>query len=67
MADRERAAERVFAEALSQRPERRSAFLDQVCRGAPELRQMVEDLLRENDRQSIAPLNWRHHFALPRN
>jgi eukaryotic-like serine/threonine-protein kinase len=49
MADRERAAERVFAEALSQRPERRPAFLDQVCRGAPELRQMVEDLLREND------------------
>jgi eukaryotic-like serine/threonine-protein kinase len=50
MADREQAAERVFAEALSQRPERRSAFLDQVCRGVPELRQMVEDLLRENDR-----------------
>jgi serine/threonine protein kinase len=50
MADREQAAERVFAEALSQRPERRSAFLDQVCRGAPELREMVEDLLRENDR-----------------
>jgi eukaryotic-like serine/threonine-protein kinase len=49
MADHERAAERVFAEALSQRPERRPAFLDQVCRGAPELRQMVEDLLRENE------------------
>jgi eukaryotic-like serine/threonine-protein kinase len=49
MADREQAAERVFAEALSQRPERRSAFLDQVCRGVPELRQMVENLLREND------------------
>jgi eukaryotic-like serine/threonine-protein kinase len=50
MADRAQAAERVFAEALSQRPERRSAFLDQVCRGAPDLRQMVEDLLRENER-----------------
>ena len=50
MADHEQAAERVFAEALSQRPERRSAFLDQVCRGAPELRQLVENLLRENDR-----------------
>jgi eukaryotic-like serine/threonine-protein kinase len=50
MADRERAAERVFAEALSQRPERRSAFLDQVCRGAPELRKMVEALLQENER-----------------
>ena len=50
MANREQAAERVFAEALSVRPERRSTFLDQVCRGAPELRQMVEDLLRDNDR-----------------
>jgi eukaryotic-like serine/threonine-protein kinase len=49
MADHERAAERVFAEALSQRPERRSAFLDQVCRGAPELRKLVEDLLHENE------------------
>jgi serine/threonine protein kinase len=50
MANREQAAERVFAEALSVRPERRSTFLDQVCRGAPELRQMVEGLLRDNDR-----------------
>jgi serine/threonine protein kinase len=50
MADHEQAAERVFAEALSLRPERRPAFLDQICRGAPEVRQMVEDLLRENER-----------------
>ena len=50
MADREQAAERVFTEALSLRPERRPAFLDQICRGAPEVRQMVEDLLRENER-----------------
>ena len=50
MANRQQAAERVFAEALSLRPERRSAFLDQVCREAPEVRQMVEELLRENER-----------------
>ena len=49
MANRQQAAERVFAEALSLRPERRPAFLDQVCRGTPEVRQMVEDLLRENE------------------
>jgi eukaryotic-like serine/threonine-protein kinase len=50
MADRKQAAERLFAEALSLRPERRPAFLDRVCRGAPELRPLVEELLRENER-----------------
>jgi serine/threonine protein kinase len=50
MADREQAAEQLFGEALSLRPERRSAFLDQACREAPELRQLVEELLRENER-----------------
>jgi serine/threonine protein kinase len=49
MADREQAAQRVFAEALSLRIDRRPAFLDHICRGAPELRRMVEDLLRENE------------------
>jgi hypothetical protein len=29
-------------------PERRAAFLDQACRGAPELRRLVEALLRDN-------------------
>jgi hypothetical protein len=38
MADHERAAEQLFGEALSLRPERRSAFLDQACHEAPELR-----------------------------
>jgi eukaryotic-like serine/threonine-protein kinase len=50
MADRKQAAEQLFAEALSLRPERRPAFLDRVCRGAPDLRPLVEDLLRENER-----------------
>jgi eukaryotic-like serine/threonine-protein kinase len=50
MADREQAAEQLFEEALSLRPERRSAFLDQACREAPALRQQVEELLRENER-----------------
>jgi eukaryotic-like serine/threonine-protein kinase len=50
MADREQAAEQLFGEALSLRPERRSAFLDQACREAPELRQRVEELLHENER-----------------
>jgi eukaryotic-like serine/threonine-protein kinase len=50
MADRKQAAEQLFAEALSLRPERRPAFLDRVCRGAPDLRPLVEELLRENER-----------------
>jgi serine/threonine protein kinase/Tol biopolymer transport system component len=50
MADREQAAEQLFGEALSLRPERRSAFLDQACREAPEIRQRVEELLHENER-----------------
>jgi serine/threonine protein kinase len=50
MADREQAAEQLFGEALSLRPERRSAFLDQACREAPELRQLVEELLLQNER-----------------
>jgi eukaryotic-like serine/threonine-protein kinase len=50
MADHQQAAEQLFGEALSLRPERRSTFLDRVCRGAPSLRQRVEELLRENER-----------------
>jgi eukaryotic-like serine/threonine-protein kinase len=50
MADREQAAEQLFGEALSLRPERRSEFLDQACREAPELRQRVEELLRQDER-----------------
>ncbi len=50
MTNREQAAEQLFGEALSLRPERRSAFLDRACGKAPELRQRVEELLRENDK-----------------
>jgi serine/threonine protein kinase/dienelactone hydrolase len=48
MADLEQSAEQLFGEALELQPERRAAFLDQACRGAPELRRLVEELLREN-------------------
>ena len=50
MADLEQTAEQLFAEALDLPPEQRSAFLDQACRGAPELRRLVEGLLHENQR-----------------
>ena len=43
MADREQSAEQVFAEALELQPERRAAFLDQACRGAPEVRAWLRD------------------------
>ena len=50
MADLEQSAEQLFGEALDLQPERRAAFLDQACRGAPELRRLVEELLHENQR-----------------
>jgi eukaryotic-like serine/threonine-protein kinase len=48
MADLEQSAEQVFGEALDLQPEHRSAFLEEACRGAPDLRRLVEDLLRKN-------------------
>jgi eukaryotic-like serine/threonine-protein kinase len=48
MADLGQSAEQLFAEALELQPERRAAFLDQACRGVPELRRLVEELLRDN-------------------
>ena len=48
MADLEQSAAQLFGEALELGPERRAAFLDQACRGAPELRRLVEELLRDN-------------------
>jgi eukaryotic-like serine/threonine-protein kinase len=48
MADLEQSAEQLFAEALELQAEHRAAFLDQACRGAPELRRLVEELLRDN-------------------
>ena len=50
MADLEQSAEQLFGEALELQPERRAAFLDQACRGAPELRRLVEELIHENQR-----------------
>jgi serine/threonine protein kinase/Tol biopolymer transport system component len=46
------AAERIFGEALNLPREERSRFLDEACRGTPELRRAVEELLAENDRLS---------------
>lgn len=46
------AEERIFGEALDLPREERSEFLDEACRGTPELRQAVEELLAENDRMS---------------
>jgi serine/threonine protein kinase len=51
MTDPRQSAEDLFGEALELPPERRSAFLDQACRDAPELRRRVERLL-EQDQQA---------------
>jgi eukaryotic-like serine/threonine-protein kinase len=50
MDNREQFAEEMFGVALDLPPERRSAFLDQACHDAPELRQRVEGLLLEHER-----------------
>jgi hypothetical protein len=50
MDNREQFAEELFGVALDLPPERRSAFLDQACHDAPELRQRVEGLLFEHER-----------------
>ena len=44
--------EQIFGEALDVPRAERSAFLDEACRGAPEVRRAVEKLLAENDRLS---------------
>ena len=48
----EAVTEQLFGEALDLPREERAAFLDEACRGAPEIRRMVESLLSENDRLS---------------
>jgi eukaryotic-like serine/threonine-protein kinase len=50
MADLGRSAGLLFAEVLDLPPERRAAFLDQACPGAPELRALVEKLLSDHQR-----------------
>ena len=50
MGNREDAAEQLFEDALSLPPEQRIAFVEQACRDAPELRELVRGLLAENDR-----------------
>ncbi len=44
--------EQIFGEVLEVPREERNAFLDEACRGAPEVRRAVEGLLAENDRLS---------------
>jgi hypothetical protein len=48
----EETAERLFGETLDLPREQRPAFLDRVCAGNPQLRQMIDDLLSKNDRLS---------------
>ncbi len=50
MTNPEPSAEELFGEALDLPPDARSAFLDHACRDAPELRRLIEELLRENQR-----------------
>jgi eukaryotic-like serine/threonine-protein kinase len=52
MNDPDLAAEELFGEALTLPRQQRSAFLEGACRGAPELRRKIENLLEENDRIS---------------
>ena len=52
MEKRENIAEQLFGEALELPRERRAAFLDAACRGTPEVRSAVENMLAVNDRLS---------------
>jgi eukaryotic-like serine/threonine-protein kinase len=50
MNDREQSVEELFGAALDLPVERRVAFLDEACRGVPEVRRRVEEMLEENAR-----------------
>ena len=67
MADQRESVEQLFEAALALRPEDRSAFLDEMCAGAPELRGNVEDLLSEDARAGSflehPPLEFLDHAA----
>ena len=70
MGDREDAAGELLLDALSLPPEQRIAFLEQACRDAPELHELVRKLLAENDRAAgfladplLTPPNDEHTSA----
>ena len=50
MASQQHIIEHVFGAALDHSPDQRSAFLDDACRDAPELRRRVEELLLAEER-----------------
>ena len=55
MNNQEQSAERLLVATLDLPPERRSAFVDQACREAPELRRRVEELLFRNGVLPVSP------------
>jgi eukaryotic-like serine/threonine-protein kinase len=42
--------EQLFGEALEMQPEQRAAFLDRACENSPEIRHIVDRLLRDHER-----------------
>src|SRR6202020_766369 len=50
MDDREQSVEELFGAALDLPVEQRVAFLDEACRGVPEVRRRIEEMLEENAR-----------------
>jgi eukaryotic-like serine/threonine-protein kinase len=70
MGNREDAAGELLLDALSLPPEQRIAFLEQACRDAPELHELVRKLLAENNRAAsfladplLTPPNDEHTSA----
>lgn len=61
MGNPEQTAEQLFEAALELPPEERAAFLDHACDGTPQVRQIVEQLLAEDQRLGsflgISPLH----------
>jgi hypothetical protein len=50
MGQQRQSAERLFGDALDMKPKARHAFLDAACRDEPELKHLVEKLLKEDER-----------------
>jgi eukaryotic-like serine/threonine-protein kinase len=63
MALERQSVERLFGDAVEMKPEDRGAFLDTACQDAPELRQLVEELLRADERAGSFLKN--PPFAIP--